>query len=91
MRPSHPTRIVAVRETPFDQLASFPKETLAIGSVHTPPVRIHRLLLVPFTFPMSVAPLFLLRNVRSYFRTRHLHQHHAAMVALVGNHFFDTR
>src|ERR1022692_2396482 len=91
MRSPHPAGVVAVRETPLDQLASLPKQVLPIRSVHPTPVRIDRLLLVLFTFPMSVALLFLLRNVRPYFRALHLHQHRTAMVALVGDHFLHLR
>ena len=90
MRPSHSTRIVAVRKAPLDQLASLPKQVLAIGSVHPPPVRIDRLLLLVFALPMPLACLLLLRNVCSYFRALHLHQHRAAMVALVGDDFLDA-
>jgi hypothetical protein len=91
MRSPHPAGVGAVRETPLDQLASLPKQVLPIRSVHPTSVRIDRLLLVLFAFPMSLALLFLLRKVCSYFRALHLQQHRAAMVALVGDHFFDTR
>ena len=53
MGPSHSTRIVAVRETPLDQLASLPQQVLPIRSVHSTPVRIDRLLLVLFTFDLD--------------------------------------
>jgi len=72
MRPAHSARIVAVRKTPLDQLASLPQQTLAIRSLHSPPIRIHRLLFLSFTFPMSVPRLFL-RNVRPHFRTLQIH------------------
>src|ERR1039457_5176352 len=90
MRPSHPTRVVAVSEAPLDQLASLPKQTLAIRSVHPPSIRIDRLPLLIFAFPMPMALLFLLRNVGSYFCTPHLYQRRAAMVPLVGDDFFDA-
>src|SRR3984893_12579905 len=90
MRPSHPTRIVAVREAPLDQLASLAKQTLAIGSVHTPPVRIDRLLLLVFALPVPLARLPLLRHVGPYLCALHLYQYRPTMVALVGDDFLDA-
>src|SRR6266704_4881267 len=81
---------VAVRKAPLDQRAPLPKQVLAIGAVHPPPVRIDRLLLLVLALPMPLARLLLLRNIRSYFRALHLNQHRAAMVALVGDDFLDA-
>src|ERR1700740_1897042 len=90
MRSSHSARIVAVREIPFDQLASLPQQALAIGSLHSPPVGIDRLLLLGFAFPMSVPGLLLLRDVGPHFRTLQIHYHRSTVVALVGDHLLDA-
>src|ERR1700719_4996034 len=90
MRSSHSARIVTVREIPFDQLASLPQQALAIRSLHSPPVRIDRLLFLGFAFPMSVPGLLLLRDVGPHFRTLQIHYHRSTVVALIGNHFFNA-
>src|ERR1700720_20083 len=87
---SHSARIVAVREIPLEQLASPPQQALAIRSLHSPAVRIDRLLLLGFAFPMSVPGLLLLRDVGPHFRTLQIHYHRSTVVALIGNHFFDA-
>jgi hypothetical protein len=81
MHPSDSTRVVEARKSPRDQLTSLPKQLLAINSVRPPPVRIDRLLLLVFALSMSLARLLLLRNVRSYFRAKLLHQCRAATLA----------
>src|SRR5262250_1267046 len=90
MRSSHSARIVAVREIPFDELASLPQQALAIGPLHAPPIRIDRLLFLGFAFPTSVPRLLLLRNVRPHFRTLQIHDHGSTVVALVGHHLLDA-
>src|ERR1035441_7782627 len=63
MAAPHPARLVAVRETTFDELAAPPPQTLAVLAPHPPPVRIHRLLLRMLARPVPSPLLFLLRNV----------------------------
>src|ERR1700751_1287463 len=90
MRSSHSARIVTVREIPFDQLASLPQQAPAIRSLHSPPVRIDRLLFLGFAFPMSMPGLLLLRNVGPHFRTLQIHEHSSTVVTLVGHHLLDA-
>jgi hypothetical protein len=90
MRSSHSARIVAVREVPLDQLASLPQQALAIGSLHSPPIGIDRLLFLGFAFPMPLPGLLVLRNVSPHFRTLQIRYHRSTVVALVGHHFFDA-
>ena len=90
MGPSHPTRIVAVREAPLDQLASLAKQGFPIRAVHSSTVLIDRLLLLGLALPMPLALLLLLWKVRSYVRALHRYQHRTAVVTFVGYYFLDA-
>jgi hypothetical protein len=74
----------------FHELASPPQQSLSIPAAHPLPVLINRLLLALLAFPVSLAGLFLLRDVSANFQLLDLLKSFAAMVALVRNQFFNS-
>src|SRR5580704_17282657 len=73
----------------FHELASPPLQSLSIPAAHPLPVLINRLLLALLAFPVSLARLFLFRDVSANFQFLDLLKSFAAMVALVRNKFFN--
>src|ERR1700677_3301884 len=90
MAAPHPSRLVAVREATFHQLAPSPQYTLAVLAPASLSILVHQLLLLPFALPVPPPFLFLLRNISSHFVTLHPLQHRPAVVAAVGNQLFNS-
>src|SRR5664279_1772240 len=78
-----------MRKAALDELTAPPQQTLAVLAPHSPPVRIHRLLLSLLARPIPLPLLLLLRNVAAHLVTLHPLDHRAAVVALVRHQLFD--
>jgi len=86
---SHPAGFVAMSEGSFHELASSPQQLLSILAAHPLTVLINGLLLALLALPVSLAGLFLLRDVSANFQFLDSLKSFAAMVALICNKFFN--
>src|SRR6202158_69388 len=84
VRPPHPARLVAVRETSLEHLSSTAQQPLSAFAADAPPIAIDRRLLGLLALPIATSTLRL-RNVGPDAQLPSRGQHRIAVVSLVGD------
>src|SRR3954454_24665995 len=89
IKPVQSAGVELMCEVPLDAFASLPLQPLAPVALNPPPVGVYRRLFRLFPFPVAW-PTIWLGYVGPHFQFGHSNHHLIAVIALVGNHFFDA-